>query len=54
MLMRSKKKLEDKVKRMVKRKEGANKDQRENSEKPNDKNKKKKNYRGKRSEIIIH
>lgn len=42
MLMRSKKKLEDKVKRMVKRKEGANKDQRENSEKPNDKNKKKK------------
>ena len=42
MLMRSKKKLEDKVKRMVKRKEGANKDQRENSEKPNGKNKKKK------------
>ena len=41
MLMRSKKKLEDKVKRMVKRKEGANKDQRENSEKPNGKNKKK-------------
>ena len=42
MLMRSKKKLEDKVKRMVKRKEGANKDQRENSEKPNGKNLKKK------------
>lgn len=45
MLMRSKKNLEDKVKRMVKRKEGANKDQRENSEKPNGKNKKKKSQR---------